>query len=73
MTNTNSRDSIYLRKERITLKLLTPEEVAEILKIQRKTVYSYIKDGKIKAGKVGKEWRIREEDLKEYLREIFEK
>ena len=42
-------------------------EVEEILKITRRTLYSYIKDGKIKAVKVGRVWRIRHEDLDAFL------
>lgn len=51
----------------MTIKVYTILEVAEILQVGRRAVYSYIKDGKLKAVKIGKEWRINEPDLKEFL------
>ena len=42
-------------------------EVQDILKVTRRTLYSYIKDGKLKAVKMGRVWRIRHEDLDEFM------
>ena len=47
--------------------LYTIDEVCNILKVTRRTVYSYIKDGKLHATKVGKYWRVTEENLKAFL------
>lgn len=44
-------------------KTYTPQEVADILQITRRTVYEYIKLGKIKAVKIGKGHRISSEQL----------
>lgn len=35
------------------IELLTPQEVASELKVTRRTVYSYIKEEKLKARKMG--------------------
>jgi excisionase family DNA binding protein len=43
----------------------TPAEVADKLRVNIMTIYRYIKAGKIKAYKLGKEFRI---DIKEYER-----
>jgi putative resolvase len=43
----------------------TPAEIAEKLRVNIMTIYRYIKAGKIKAHKLGKEFRI---DVKEYER-----
>jgi excisionase family DNA binding protein len=43
----------------------TPAEVADMLRVNIMTIYRYIKAGKIKAYKLGKEFRI---DVKEYER-----
>lgn len=51
----------------MTIKVYTILEVAEILQVGRRAVYNYVKDGKLKAIKIGKEWRINEPDLKEFL------
>ena len=46
------------------INIYTPEEVADILKLSRRTIYTYIKEGKLQAFKIGKRWRINEEALK---------
>lgn len=47
--------------------LYTLEEVAEILKLTRRTLYTYIKEGKLQAVKIGKYWRVSEAGLKEFI------
>ena len=39
-------------------KYYTPDEVAELLKVTRRSVYTWIKEDKIAAVKVGSAWRI---------------
>lgn len=46
--------------------VLTPEEVADILKIAKNTVYELIKRGELNAYKVGKKFRIDLKDIEEY-------
>ncbi len=48
-------------------KLLTPEEVAEILQIHVFTVYSYIRRGKLGALRLGRSYRISPEDFALFL------
>jgi len=45
----------------------TVEDVAKILKVQNRTVRDYIRGGKLKAVKLGRAYRVREEDLKAFL------
>lgn len=47
-------------------KLLTIEEVAEILRVSTRSVNRYIESGKLKASKIGV-WRIKESDLNTFL------
>lgn len=49
------------------LKVYTLEEIAELLHITRRTLYTYVKEGKLKAVKVGKYWRVTEKTLEEFL------
>jgi excisionase family DNA binding protein len=49
------------------LTLYTAKEVAIILKVTYRTVMNYIKAGKLKAGKIGREWKITETDLREFV------
>ena len=44
-------------KER-TRDILTPDQAAEYLQINRETVYRYIRDGKLVASKLGRTYRI---------------
>jgi excisionase family DNA binding protein len=45
----------------------TPEEIAIILKTTRKTVYLWMRSGKLKALKAGSLWRIPQSALDEFL------
>jgi excisionase family DNA binding protein len=42
------------------------QELAEILSLHPKTVQRFIREGKIKATKIGREWRVRKEDLRDF-------
>ena len=48
-------------------KLLTPTQVAERLQITERTVYEWIRGGKLTALKLGRLWRIRQDDLEAFL------
>ncbi len=48
-------------------KLYTLQEVAEILKVNRQTIYRYVTAKRLKATKYGKEYRVTEENLKEFI------
>ena len=48
-------------------KFYTALEIAEKLKIKKTTVYELIKRGDLQSSKVGKQLRISEEQLDEYL------
>lgn len=49
--------------------IYTVDEVAEKLNVSVKTVRRYIYSGKIKASKIGNQWRIDEVQLDEYLQQ----
>ena len=46
---------------------LTAEEVAEMLKVNIMTIYRYIKAGKIRAFKLGKNFRIEKKEFDRFL------
>ena len=50
-------------------KMLTPSEIAEKLNIHPNTVRDYLKAGILPAVKLGRVWRVEEEDLEEFIRE----
>lgn len=47
--------------------ILTLKETAEYLRVSGQTVYNMIKDRRIKAYKVGREWRFFRSDIMKYL------
>lgn len=49
------------------IKLYTLQEVADILKVSRQTIYNYVTIKKLKATKYGKEYRVTEENLREFI------
>jgi excisionase family DNA binding protein len=48
-------------------RFLTPAEVADMLRVSTMTVYRLIKAGDIPALKVGKSYRLREEDVDRWI------
>lgn len=49
------------------MNLYTTQEVADILKMKKGTIQAFIRDKKLPAIKIGTEYRVTEEDLKNFL------
>ena len=49
------------------LEVYTPEEAACLLKVTRRTMYSYLRDGAIRSAKLGRIWRITRQDIEDFL------
>ncbi len=49
-------------------RLLTPEEIAGRLNVSLVTVGRWLREGKLKGVKAGRQWRIKENDLQEFLK-----
>ena len=45
-------------------------ELAESLRVSLMTIYRYIKAGKIKAHKIGKEYRISKDEFERFLKKV---
>lgn len=48
-------------------KVYTIDELVQMLQVTRRTIYNYIKEGKLKAVKIGKYWRVTDKALEEFL------
>lgn len=48
-------------------RFLTAMEVAERMRVSKMTVYRLIRSGKLPAVRVGKSFRVREDELDQYL------
>ena len=55
------------RREPGISRLLTVAEVASVMRVSRMTVYRLIRRAQLKAIRVGRNYRVREDDLNEYL------
>ena len=49
------------------IKVYTLDEVADIMKVMKRTLYTYIKAGTFHAVKMGKYWRVSEENLQAFI------
>lgn len=49
-------------------KFLTPQQVADYLQVDFRTIYSLLRSGKLKGIKVGRVWRISQEVLHEFIK-----
>ena len=52
-------------------KFLTVAEVAAMMRVSKMTVYRLVHDGDLPAVRVGRSFRVLEEDVDEYLRKSF--
>ena len=47
--------------------IYTVEQIAELLNVTKQTIYMYIRQGKLKAKKVGKQYIVTENNLRAFL------
>jgi excisionase family DNA binding protein len=52
-------------------KFLTVAEVASMMRVSKMTVYRLVHGGELPAVRVGRSFRVKEEDVDEYLRKSF--
>lgn len=52
-------------------KFLTVAEVAAMMRVSKMTVYRLVHSGEMPAVRVGRSFRVREEDADEYIRSSF--
>jgi len=53
------------------VKFLTVAEVAAVMRVSKMTVYRLVHNGELPAVRVGRSFRVSEEDVNEYLRTSF--
>lgn len=64
LTRRNKQMSNGLKKNLQTYRL---KEVADILKLSQRTVYQYVRQGKLKGYKLPNGWRFTENDILEFM------
>jgi excisionase family DNA binding protein len=50
----------------------TVRDVAQRLHLTTETVRDYLQEGKLKGFKVGKQWRVREQDLEAFIEALLQ-
>ena len=58
---------IRVMNDKPAVDILNLDETADYLRVSNQTVYNMIKDGRIKAYKVGREWKFLRADIMAYL------
>ena len=58
---------IRAMEDKPQVEILNLDETAEYLRVSNQTVYNMIRDGRIKAYKIGREWRFLHSDIMAYL------
>ncbi|MGO4256515.1 helix-turn-helix domain-containing protein [Marmoricola sp. RAF53] len=53
------------------VKFLTIAEVASVMRVSKMTVYRLVHGGELPAVRVGRSFRVSEEDVNEYLKNSF--
>lgn len=48
------------------IEVYTLQEIEDLLHVTRRTLYNWIKSRKLKAFRIGKEWRVTKEALEEF-------
>lgn len=48
------------------IEVYTLKEIEELFSVTRRTLYNWIESGKLRAFKIGKEWRVTKEALEEF-------
>ena len=49
------------------IEVYTLKEIEDLLHVTRRTLYNWIKGGKLKAFRIGKEWRVTREALEQFM------
>ena len=52
---------------KMSIKVYTVTEITDILHVSQRTIYNYILMGQLQAVKMGREWRVTEEALKDFI------
>ena len=54
-------------KKNEDLSILNLDETAELLRVSNQTIYNMIKEGRLKAYKIGREWRFMKKDIESFI------
>lgn len=68
MATRNIKELLQIRQEQLSnFRVYTLTELEPVLGVTHRTLLQYVKDGKIKAVKIGGKWKVSEENLKAFI------
>lgn len=67
ISNTNNIDNMGKQLEKGNLVVYTVPDLCKLLNTTPQTVRKYINEGRIKGKKIGRQWLVDEEAVKEFL------
>jgi len=50
-----------------SLLLYTLKDLAKLLEVTERTLHTYVKDGKLKAVKIGGKWKVTQDNLQKFI------
>lgn len=62
-------DPKVIEKQKVDVYKLS--EVADYLRVSRRTIYSYIKQGKLPGFQIGSEWRVTKANLEKFIEKLI--
>ncbi len=68
MSNTNNIDNIGKQLDKGNLVVYTVADLSKLLNTTPQTVRRYINEGRIQGSKIGRQWLVDEEAVREFLR-----
>lgn len=68
MCNTNNIDNLGKQLDKGNLVVYTVADLSKLLNTTPQTVRKYINEGRIQGRKIGRQWLVDEEAVKEFLR-----
>lgn len=68
MATRDIKELLQIRQEQLNnFRVYTLTELEPVLGVTHRTLLQYVKDGKIKAVKIGGKWKVSEENLKDFI------
>jgi excisionase family DNA binding protein len=67
LTSREAKEGVTVAQSFATARFLTVQEVADLMRVSTMTVYRIIKSGELPAVRVGRSFRVRDEDVDTYL------
>ena len=68
MATRDIKELLQIRQEQLSnFRVYTLTELEPVLGVTHRTLLQYVKDGKIKAVKIGGKWKVSEETLRKFI------